>query len=45
MLTAEFGEMAVVIFREQIGDGAAHVPKKSLGHFGIVHDLAGERGQ
>ena len=45
VLAAEFGEMTEVIFREQIGDGAAHVPEKTLGHRRVVHDATGERGQ
>ena len=45
MLAAEFGEMAEIIFRNQIRYGAAHVPQKTLGHRRVVHDAAGERGQ
>ena len=45
MLAAKFGEVAVVIFGKQIRDGPAHVPEKAFGHFGMVHDAAGERGQ
>src|ERR1017187_5915802 len=37
--------MTVVIFGEQIGDRAAHIPEEALGNRRIVHDATGERGQ
>ena len=42
VLTAQLGEMAVVIFSEQIRDGPSHVPEKPFGDFGVVHDAAGD---
>jgi len=45
VLVAEFGKMAIVIFRKQIGDRAAHVPQKTLRYRRIVHHATGERGQ
>ena len=45
VLVAEFGKMAEVIFREQIGEGPARVPEKTLGDRRIVHDAAGKGGQ
>ena len=45
VLFAQLGKMAEVIFRKQIGDGAAQIPEKALGSRRTVHHAAGECGQ
>src|SRR5439155_8088670 len=45
VLMGELGQVAGVIVRPQIGDGAAHIPKKAFRNFGIRNDAATEAWQ